>query len=140
MAQALCNPMMSQTLSVSRREVYRQHTMLPSLVHSVVRRNRRCSTSPQALALGGVADDFGLTSGSSAVNILTQAATFTAIGLAAWFSARLLDQVCQTRVVSNLGSCSGGALGQPFHVSFWHFFTHMSMRVLLSFSSGAIIE
>ncbi|KAK9903547.1 hypothetical protein WJX75_008411 [Coccomyxa subellipsoidea] len=58
-------------------------------------------------------DDFGLTSGSSAVNILTQAATFTAIGLAAWFSARLLDQAPEQRE-DETGECprcsgSGGS-------------------------------
>ncbi|EIE23161.1 hypothetical protein COCSUDRAFT_23789 [Coccomyxa subellipsoidea C-169] len=98
MAQALSNSTMCSIHSVSRREAYRQQTALPSLAHCAIRRNsRRSSTSPQALSVGGVADDFGLTSGSSAVNILLQAATFAAIGVAAWFTARLVDQAPEQR-------------------------------------------
>ncbi|BDA50138.1 hypothetical protein COCOBI_15-2660 [Coccomyxa sp. Obi] len=93
MAQTVAHTAVCSSAAVSKREFYRQQTALPSLAHSVARRHsRRCATTPKALAVGGVADDFGLSSGSSAGYLLTQAVTLTTIGLAAWFSARLLDQ------------------------------------------------
>ncbi len=103
MAQTVAHTAVYSSASVSRRECYRQQSALPSLAHSVARRrSRRCATTPQALAVGGVADDFGLSSGSSVGYLVTQAATLTAIGLAAWFSARLLDQVGGRRVCQQL--------------------------------------
>ena len=103
MAQTLTHTAACPSASVSRRESYRQQAALPSLARSVARRqSRRCATTPRALAVGGVADDFGLSSGSSASYLLTQAATLSAIGLAAWFSARLLDQVGGRRVCQQL--------------------------------------